>query len=134
MNRGAAAEAVHDPGSGDEGDEGAPDEGHRDWEPGGAEKREIGDNAHARGDKEKTQPAEEPIGGMLEWGRRFAATENIEGSEQHHPDDWAWDFSVGDGAEGFTGQLEEQQDEDGLDHRHGLRLHQAMAASERWYG
>ena len=36
--------------------------------PGGTEQREIGDDAHACGDEEKTEPAEKAIGGLLECG------------------------------------------------------------------
>ena len=65
---GAATEAVHDPGRGDEGEEGAADEGDGDRQPGGAEKREIGDDAHAGGNEEKAEPAEKAVGGLLERG------------------------------------------------------------------
>ena len=79
------------------------DEGDGDGQPGGADKREVGDNAHAGGDKEKSEPAEEAVGGVLECGRWLTTAEDVKGGQEDHADDGAWDLGVGGGAQGFAG-------------------------------
>ncbi len=128
------AEAVHDPGGGKQGDEGAAEKGDGDGKPGGAEKREVGDDADAGGDEEQTEPAEETVGDVLEFGLGVAAAKDVPGGEENHAEDRAGDLEMRGGAQGFAGELEEQKDEDGLEHRHGMRLHQGevRCGDGRW--
>jgi len=95
----AAAEAMHDPGGSEEGEEGAADEGDGDGQPGGAEESEIGDDAHSGGNEEQAKPAEEAVGGLLECGFGLAAAKDVPGGQEDHADDRAGDLDVGGGAE-----------------------------------
>ncbi len=121
---------MHDPGGGEEGEEGAAEERDGDGQPGGAEESEVGDDADAGGDEEQAEPAEEAVGGLLEGGRGVAAAKDVPGGEQDHAEDRAGDLEVGGRAKGFACQLEEQQEEDGLDHRHRLIGLQVEATRE----
>ncbi len=94
---------MHDPGSGDQGEEGAAKERNGDGEPRGAEESKVRDNAYAGRDEEQAEPAEEAVGGLLERGRGFAAAQDVEGGEQDHAEHRARDLDVGKSAEGFAG-------------------------------